>query len=1264
MKVVSLVLWLLCLLPVSVAAQVRPHDAQDGSVLVISSYFPFKESGNRIIASFTETFAGQSDRPVVVEYMDSEATAEFDGWRDWMHALFEVYVHRPAVVVIFGNEAWLAYRACYPERWADVPVVLGGVKNAIINYEDHAERSVRSVSDLTPTRLTFGPLQVTGYFIRDYFAENLALIRRLEPGGTQVACIYDDRYQLGFFPPYMDSIARQAGFARLHYWSGAVLSTGDLIDSIARAGDRCALLMLGWYTDADRYPHSSIMFYNELGRTSSRCLYQVLDEGFSSPNTLGGYFVSGEDIGRDAAQLTLSVLGKGIAASPPFGPTPSPPRYYLNYPTLIRAGIDPDSLPAGTVLFDRPLSLFEQYTWELILIASLVVAVVLLLAAVQLARKRREEDYRRTNERMKKLIASMPDMAVIYDAKQNIVDLINPQSDVAALFNPRALIGRNIRDLGKEQPAFAKAGAIITDNVVRTALTGKMRNFRYSVRTPEAAFYAQARAVPYENDQVIVFVHNITSHIEAERQIVKLQVFLQSIVNNLPVGLYVKNATDDFRYLFYNRKAAEFFDDRDPAAVLGKTDFELGDPLAEAYLQDARRAVESDVPLTFDRFRYDDQGCVIRSGVATMSKLVNNDGSCYVITVLTDTTELRRQEQEIESARRRLSLAIDAGALAAWTYDVPRQWFCSLHNETLSGDGMTLGDTFGIVHPEDAEAYREMIDRLVSGRQDKTQDVLRFRKDGKYDWYEFFAVAIRDPEGRVVQLIGTEKNITPAIEAKRKLTEYIVRSDLVISSGGIILWDYDVASGIFSSPDPSSFMHEGMGQQDFMSLVVPEDVPEVKRHLAMLVRGEVEKTDLRVKVDMPGKGVRWVEIHAVVCERDARGRVSRISGLRKDYTDLKNMAEEMMVLRDKAEESSRLKSAFLANMSHEIRTPLNAIVGFSNLIIQTDDPEERGEYSKIIETNNELLLQLINDILDLSKIEAGQMEFNYGETDICQVFRTLEQIYTYRVKPGVSLACELPDESCVIHTEKNRLTQVVSNFLSNAVKFTSEGSITMGYSHLEGGIRFYVTDTGKGIARENLDRVFTRFMKFDSFVPGTGLGLSICETIVKRLEGEIGVESELGRGATFWFTLPVRPLRCDEAAPQAAPETAPLSESPESARQRTLLVAEDNDSNYLLLSSILKKEYRLVRALDGGQAVELHAGIAPDLILMDIRMPKMDGLEATRRIRETDARTPIVALTANAFDEDRSKATDAGCNAYITKPVNVGALLALLKQLL
>ena len=220
-----------------------------------------------------------------------------------------------------------------------------------------------------------------------------------------------------------------------------------------------------------------------------------------------------------------------------------------------------------------------------------------------------------------------------------------------------------------------------------------------------------------------------------------------------------------------------------------------------------------------------------------------------------------------------------------------------------------------------------------------------------------------------------------------------------------------------------------------------------------------------------------------------------------------------------------MKSAFIANMSHEIRTPLNAIVGFSTLMAQAETEEDKQEYLKIIETSNEFLLQLIDDILDISKIESGKLEFIYTSFSLNEIFKPQEQAFLRRVNPGVEVIFENDGTNYSIISEKTRLTQVLTNFLSNAIKFTSTGTIRFGYRLTDNGIYGYVSDTGTGIKKEDQDTIFDRFVKLDRFKQGTGLGLSICKTIITMLNGEIGVESEEGTGATFWFTIPCDPVK-------------------------------------------------------------------------------------------------------------------------------------------
>lgn len=389
----------------------------------------------------------------------------------------------------------------------------------------------------------------------------------------------------------------------------------------------------------------------------------------------------------------------------------------------------------------------------------------------------------------------------------------------------------------------------------------------------------------------------------------------------------------------------------------------------------------------------------------------------------------------------------------------------------------------------------------------------------------------------------------------------------------------------------------------------------------------------------------------------------------RDITRLKKVQEELEAARRVAEVAGEQKTAFLANMSHEIRTPLNAIVGFAGLLSNASE-SERNSYVEIIKGNTNMLLQLVNDILDMSKIEAGTLEFIYSDTDVNQIMRELEGIFRLRLEEAdspVRIVFEPCLPVCFIHTEKNRVSQVLSNFLSNAFKYTKEGSITLGYKVREDDIYFYVQDTGASIPAGKVDKVFERFMKLDAKKQGTGLGLSISRTIIKKLGGEIGVFSEYGKGSTFWFTLPVKPfdfLPLQQRTEDVS-ETVEFNETEYDAGavRRTILIAEDMDDNYLLYKIYLEKHYDLIRATNGEEAVSKYLECNPDIILMDIGMPVVDGYQATDAIRQLSSDIPIVAVTAFAYDEDRRKVMSRGFNGYLSKPLNKDELLKMLHKM-
>lgn len=444
---------------------------------------------------------------------------------------------------------------------------------------------------------------------------------------------------------------------------------------------------------------------------------------------------------------------------------------------------------------------------------------------------------------------------------------------------------------------------------------------------------------------------------------------------------------------------------------------------------------------------------------------------------------------------------------------------------------------------------------------------------------------------------------------------------------------------------------EVLGKTDFELFPDPRRAHEIRTEdYSTIKNGRTHK--MMIEYEKPNGDIRIVNTIRLLITNPDPGASPLLLVMLWDVTEQRQNELDLI----KAREADKMKNAFIANMSHEIRTPLNAIVGFSRLLTETDNNSEQQEYLTIIENNSDLLLQLINDILDFAKIESGTLKYNFSYVDLKDICHEVYVSQSLKMTSDVALLFNgdmLP--SVKIKTDAQRIEQVLLNLLSNAIKCTTQGFVSLSYEVKDEYVRVSVTDTGIGIAKEKQEAIFERFVKLDDYSQGTGLGLSICKMIVGKLGGEIGVESEQGRGSTFWFTLPLNnpsPAFPDEE------EALMLADNIQEALpgQYTLLIAEDVLENYLLVQAVLKQQYRLIYAENGRQAVQMFKDYKPDLVLMDIKMPIMDGFTATCEIRKLSADVPVLALSAFAFDEEKEKAKECRFNDYLVKPVDIPLL--------
>ena len=516
-------------------------------------------------------------------------------------------------------------------------------------------------------------------------------------------------------------------------------------------------------------------------------------------------------------------------------------------------------------------------------------------------------------------------------------------------------------------------------------------------------------------------------------------------------------------------------------------------------------------------------------------------------------------------------------------------------------------------------------------------------------------------EERLVRIVLYYRNVLEESTRKHLL-------NIALSRTQIFQWSYDLERNLMII-DPRYFEYLGIPTRDytltpeeFAYLIHPDDRQSVFDALTLQLDGNLYEAPVEYRLRRDDGSWEWFEAQSTYVGqlKEAPYRIVGICMSTQKYKDTEDCLNEAL---RKARHSDELKSIFLANMSHEIRTPLNAIVGFSELMVYSEDPAEKEEYMSIIQSNNELLLRLINDILDLSKIESGILDRKRETFNLAKVCNELYTMIQPKItNPDVEFQMDNSSPDCWIFLDRSRLKQVWMNYLTNAVKCTKSGYIKMGYSIEREGIRIYVEDSGVGIPEELQERVFGRFQKLNEFAQGTGLGLAISRAIIEGAGGEVGFTSTPGIGSTFWAWIPCEISTQEEHTPTISqPLQHQLSLNEIDKKELKILIAEDNESNYSLVQHILKN-YHLTHVQNGAEAVNKVREEEFDLVLMDMKMPVMGGLEATRKIREFNNRIPIIALTANAFDADRISALDAGCNEFLAKPLKKSQLLELFSK--
>ncbi len=516
----------------------------------------------------------------------------------------------------------------------------------------------------------------------------------------------------------------------------------------------------------------------------------------------------------------------------------------------------------------------------------------------------------------------------------------------------------------------------------------------------------------------------------------------------------------------------------------------------------------------------------------------------------------------------------------------------------------------------------------------------------------------------------TVVDITERKQAEEAYLESEIRYHQLIEQVRDIIFTLSL-KGLFSSLNREFELKTGWAVKEwigkpFSDIIHPEDVTLAMERFSGIIQGFTSNAiSLRIKTKSGG----YIPFEIMGSRQIKNETTIGLLGVGRDITERRLAEQELIIAKQKAEESDRLKSAFLANVSHEIRTPMNGILGFADLLKEPGvNQHEQEKYIGIIQKSGTRLLGIINDVVDISRIEAGLVTCTISEVNVNEKMEFIYNFFSPQIEhKGIGFSCknDLPPAEAIIKTDGEKINAILTNLVYNSIKFTHAGSIEFGYKRKDAFLEFYVKDTGIGISEAHKKIIFERFMQGGKIITknfeGTGLGLSISKAYVEILGGKIRVESEEGEGAAFYFTIPYIPVQ-EKSRNQIIP--VPAEGWTNLVKDLKILIADDDETSQFYIKAITRQFSGIVlQAKTGSEAVRLcQENLDIDLVFMDIRMPNMDGYIATRQIRKFNKKAVIIAQTAYALSGDREKAMEAGCNAYIAKPINKNDFLNLIHQ--